>query len=78
MITKKEYKILKAIIFNEFQPGGSPVGKPIWTDCLYGVNSNLTKSGVFGSLVKKGFVGTDDNSCWITYTGLKAYNDFLR
>lgn len=79
-LTEKEYQVLHSIVISEYQPGGSPVNQPVYTDCLWDVKRDLIKSGVFSSLVKKGYIGVNrsENTCWITLSGMKAYNEYVK
>ena len=67
-LTTSEYKVLRAIAFNDF---GDGPGTDIWADCINGSRypsgiEGKALSGVVASLAKKGFVrchGTGRDAC---------------
>ena len=60
-LTSSEYKVLRAIAFNEF---GDGPGTDIWADCINGSKypsgiEGKALSGVVASLAKKGFIRSE-------------------
>jgi hypothetical protein len=79
-ITEKEAYYLKAIIDSEYHDGRDVVGSQVWTFSCG--DECKTKSGVFSSLIKKGFVVSqegdprdkmDYDTCCITQKGYDAF-----
>jgi len=72
MITKLEFQVLEAIVKSEFHDGRHPIESYVWVSEL-DVPSNLKKSGVMGSLVKKRMVKTNGESCCVSELGFAEY-----
>ena len=80
-ITRKEYAMLLGIVNSEFQDGGNPVGKFMWSWSVTNnagdeIKSKRSAGGIVASLVKKGLAlqdDDDDDACIaITQAGYDA------
>jgi hypothetical protein len=72
-VTELELKVLKAVIKSDYQ-NDEVVGNPIWL--LEEDEVDMTKgqlAGAVSSCVKKGFVGHDDETIWMTVDGMVEY-----
>lgn len=78
MLTDLEYKVLDAIVHSEYQDGSGDIviDNPVWTDYL-NFDRTLIKSGVFSSLIKKGYIRSfrsgKESTCLITKKGYEEY-----
>lgn len=59
-LTTNEVVALKAIVGSEYQDGGNPVDHRVWTECCNPFASKRTLSGVYASLVQKGYITVGD------------------
>tara|TARA_R110002020_G_scaffold449911_1_gene663252 strand:- start:38 stop:286 length:249 start_codon:yes stop_codon:yes gene_type:complete len=74
MMTELELKVVTAVIKSDYQDGDSPVDNPIWL--IEECDVNMTKgqlAGAVSSCVKKGWVGHDDETIWMTENGMIEY-----
>lgn len=70
MITDGERSLLIAIRDSEYHDGSDPVDDPVWVDCLWGWSDTTKFPGTMASLVKKGLVKTNGETCSITAAGM--------
>jgi len=72
-MTELELQVLKAVIKSDYQ-NDEVVGNPIWL--LEEDEVDMTKgqlAGAVSSCVKKGFIGHDDETMWVTENGMIEY-----
>ena len=56
MITSNERKALQAIVDSEYQDGGNPVGRHVWTQYVNPFNNKKSQGGTYASLSAKGLI----------------------
>jgi len=82
MITRLERKAIKTILESEYHDSSNPadnVESDTWVDCLWELEKEgLRKSGVMGSLQKKGFIVTDGEVVRVTKKGFDAYQEWMK
>ena len=78
-LTTGEYKVLRAIAFNDF---GDGPGTDIWADCINGSKypsgiEGKALSGVVASLAKKGFIRSEGTGRDATIRIVRISNELL-
>ena len=72
-MTELELQVLKAVVKSDYQDD-EIVDNPIWL--LEEDEVDMTKgqlAGAVSSCVKKGFIGHDDETMWVTENGMIEY-----
>ena len=72
-MTELELQVLKAVVKSDYQDD-DVVDNPIWL--IEECDVDMTKgqlAGAVSSCVKKGFIGHDDETMWVTENGMIEY-----
>jgi hypothetical protein len=73
-VTENEVDLLVAIRDSEYNDNDTCLN-PVWLNCVWGFSGSKRFSGTSSSLVKKGLIVTDTDTCWLTPEGLQIANE---
>jgi len=72
-ITTNELAVMVGIYTSEYNSGDP--SNPVWTSCIHGWSGSKAFSGVCSSLSRKGLIGSDADTIWLTSEGIAETED---